>query len=737
MIANSHLDPVWLWRQPEGIDEVLNTSRTVCDLLDEYPEFIFTRGEAWLYSMIERHDPALFERVGSHVRRGRWRVVNGWWIQSDCNFPTKESFLKQAQLGTGYFRSRFGVDVQVGYNVDSFGHSAYLPAILRQSGMKYYVFMRPQAHEKSLPSNLFRWQAPTGESVLTCRLGRSYGTHDVADLTANLEDAIEHAYQGAGHAMCFYGIGDHGGAVSRDQIEWIRDHADYGSGVHLVFSSPADFFARVEAVDVPVVQDELQYHAIGAYTAGSQFRRRLRRCEHRAIQAETLRSVPPTTVGPGSFQPSEVKANLETAWTRILFNQFHDIAGGCAIKSAYEDAEDEVGAAATAFTEVLSDHVRRVANALPPDRLQRVVLFNPADAEIRGAITIQPWLGYPSEVDARLSSTRFLDEDGNVVPCQRVRQEAAARLTCRFLVETTVPPGAARVLRIHRPDAPRTPKDADRRAGDFTGGAETLLTAGELPTTVQLDNGLVSLALADSGPSLFSSTADGEETISGLRFDIIDDPSDTWSHGRAAYDARSVGAFSVTEPWRLLDDGPIRFTAATTLKTDAPDCEGSRVQVHVSVDRRERLVRIRAQIYWHATQRVLKLAIAPAFPVSKRIDLVPGGPLERQCDGNEYPIHDAVSVYGTTGITFVSADTYAADVQPDGTVRVTLLRSPYYAHHRPAEASDVLGHPVMDQGLHELEFALHLAGEDRRRELDSIIAATRHPIVTAQTTRGM
>ena len=66
-VANSHPDPVWFWRRPEGLDEALNTSRTVCNLLDEFPEFVFTRGEAWVCSMIERHDPSLFGRVGAHV----------------------------------------------------------------------------------------------------------------------------------------------------------------------------------------------------------------------------------------------------------------------------------------------------------------------------------------------------------------------------------------------------------------------------------------------------------------------------------------------------------------------------------------------------------------------------------------------------------------------------------------------------------------------------------------------
>jgi alpha-mannosidase len=57
LILNAHLDPVWFWLWREGVDEVLNTSYYVCNLLDRHPEIIYTRGEAWVYNQIQRIDP--------------------------------------------------------------------------------------------------------------------------------------------------------------------------------------------------------------------------------------------------------------------------------------------------------------------------------------------------------------------------------------------------------------------------------------------------------------------------------------------------------------------------------------------------------------------------------------------------------------------------------------------------------------------------------------------------------
>ena len=40
LIANAHLDPVWLWRWEEGYAEALSTFRTAAELTDDYPGFI-------------------------------------------------------------------------------------------------------------------------------------------------------------------------------------------------------------------------------------------------------------------------------------------------------------------------------------------------------------------------------------------------------------------------------------------------------------------------------------------------------------------------------------------------------------------------------------------------------------------------------------------------------------------------------------------------------------------------
>src|SRR5687768_3131503 len=74
MIGNAHIDPVWLWRWPEGCHEVLASFRSALDRLSEDPEFIFVSSSAAFYRWVEQLQPAMFEEIKARVAEGRWEV---------------------------------------------------------------------------------------------------------------------------------------------------------------------------------------------------------------------------------------------------------------------------------------------------------------------------------------------------------------------------------------------------------------------------------------------------------------------------------------------------------------------------------------------------------------------------------------------------------------------------------------------------------------------------------------
>jgi len=291
MILNSDLDPVWLWTAPQGVDEVLATACTACDLLKRNPDLHITRGEAWFYDTVRRFEPRTFARIRRYVAAGRWHIVGGWWIQPDCNAPSAEGFKRQGAVGQQFFLKYFGQVARTGYNVDSFGHAATLPEFYASAGISRYVMMRPQAHEKTLPSNLFVWEAPSGAQMTTFRINQAYcTTGSLGRVEENLKRSIADADRRVGHTMCFVGVGDHGGGPLQEEIDWIRAHADYAPDVRLMFSHPDAFFdvVRDAQVDLPLVRGELQHHSVGCYTVVHAIKQGLRTVEDLAAQAECL-----------------------------------------------------------------------------------------------------------------------------------------------------------------------------------------------------------------------------------------------------------------------------------------------------------------------------------------------------------------------------------------------------------------------------------------------------------------
>ena len=174
MIGHAHIDPVWLWPWHEGMAVVHSTFRSALDRMNETSDFAFVASSAQFYEWVAENDPAMIKEIGKRIDEGRWNIVGGWWVEPDVNIPCGESMARQGLYGQRTFQRLFGRKARVAFNPDSFGHAGTLPQILNLQGMKYYVFMRPAPHEKTLPAELFWWESTDGSRVLTYRIPISY-----------------------------------------------------------------------------------------------------------------------------------------------------------------------------------------------------------------------------------------------------------------------------------------------------------------------------------------------------------------------------------------------------------------------------------------------------------------------------------------------------------------------------------------------------------------------------------
>ena len=92
--------------------------------------------------------------------------------------------------------------------------------------------------------------------------------------------------------------------------------------------------------------------------------------------------------------------------------------------------------------------------------------------------------------------------------------------------------------------------------------------------------------------------------------------------------------------------------------------------------------------------------------IRRRMDLVAGGPLERDPDGREYPLNGALAVETDAGgLAVVAPEVFSVSVDRNG-ISLTLLRSPHMAHHDPMPAEARPDQPVTDQGHHRFDLIL-------------------------------
>lgn len=682
MIGNAHIDPVWMWHWQEGFQEIKATFRSVLDRMKEYDEFIFTGSSASYYEWVEENDPEMFEEIRERVKEGRWIIVGGWWIQPDCNAPSGESFVRQGLYGQRYFEEKLGVKALCGYNVDSFGHNGMLPQILKKSGMNAYVFMRPGRHEKGLPGETFLWRSPDGSEVMASRLPFEYCTWP--------DKIEEHVRRCAGEIkcpgesiMCFYGVGNHGGGPTRKNIESIREMQKREEMPDLVFASPNDFFADMEKEkeQLPVVTEGLFHHSSGCYSAHSEIKKRNRIAENRLEMAEKYAVV--SDVLTGKQYP---KKRLTEAWKDVLFNQFHDILAGTCLEAAYEDAGEQYGAALSCAAKVLNSSIQTISWKIDipfEEGTKPLVVFNPNAFETAFEVAVESWK--PQE------GTVLLDEQGEQIPFQYVQSEAASNGRCRIIFVAKLPSLGWRTFRF-------SVRDNVRRFADVKADGNS---AENTWFSIRFDEEtgyITSLKKKNDGTEYFS----GPAAIPA----VIEDRSDTWSHGVRIFD-KQIGAF--TGKVKLVEQGPVKSVLRVTSIYGA-----SRIVQDYSVYQDLDFVAVKTTVDWRERFKMLKFLFPMNMNYLRASWEIPYGAVQREPDGEEYPMQSFLDLEGTNpgtetkmnGLSILNNGKTAGSVSGK-TAAFTVLRSPVYANHEPYVPDENLEYHYLDQGIQNFTWVLY------------------------------
>lgn len=706
-IGNSHIDMAWLWPWTETVEVVRNTFQSVLDLMREYPDLKFTMSSARTYEWMQERYPDLFRQIQQRVKEGRWEVVGGMWVEPDLNMPAGESLVRQILVGKRYFQKNFGVDINIGWNPDSFGYNWQLPQIYKKSGIDYFVTSKLlwATDYTKFPYRLFWWQAPDGSRLLTYFPHEYANQFEAEQITKDLAFYAPSIYgpQLTNHPqmLYLYGIGDHGGGPTRTMLDTADRLRSPGTVFPTIdFSTAKDFFADLETelpqLKVPTWDDELyfEYHR-GVYTTQAETKRRIRRDEVLTLDAEKYASLA------SLFELPYPQDDFELTWKKLLFDHFHDIMPGSGIAVNYLDAKRNLEDVARTDEVIIQHSLRELSAHINTEgKGVAVVVFNSLAWPRTEVIEIEAQLLGPAK------QVEVVDSAGRPVESQLLSMEAATN-RAHLLILASVPALGYETYFVRTANRPpgnhvTVHASADTLENDF------------IRLTVNPQTGCVT-SLFDKR-SRTEALAPAETDSGGPKNAVCGNLLQTFYDKPKRWDAWNIDADFEKQHWdldhadevKLIENGPLR----AVLRVENHFQNSTFVQnitMYAGVPR----VDVKMQVDWHEKHILLKVA----FPLSAHSDKaafeIPYGSIERPTTRNtaaeqakfEVPAQAWADLSDAThGFSLLNDCKYGYDAKGN-VLRLSLLRSPEWPD------------PHADEGYHEFTYSLYPHGGTWRNAL--------------------
>ncbi|MCC7205535.1 MAG: hypothetical protein IT441_10680 [Phycisphaeraceae bacterium] len=684
LVCNAHLDPVWLWEWQEGAAEAISTFRTAADLCEEFPGFIFNHNEAVLYEWVQEYEPALFKRIQKLVKQGKWNIMGGWFLQPDCNMPSGEAYLRSLLYGRRYFKQHFNAEPTTAINFDSFGHARGLVQIMAKSGFDSYMYCRPPLDKCPIPADNYHWVGYDGSKILNGRARMMYNS-PLGKAVEKFKGLLP-TYKDQPCAYILWGVGDHGGGPSRQDLRAIAKFMKEKHGFEVLHSTPEAYFKEVRKKfkDIPEVTKDLRPFAVGCYTSMVRIKQTYRRLENELFSTEKMA----TAATIQGLMP-DASAELAQAERDMLFAQFHDILPGSSIQPGEEMGLRMMNHGLEILSRVKTRAFFALASGQPKAKPGEfpILVYNPmaqpvdATVEVEMQLADQGWgnvFSYPHVTDAR----------GKKLPTQIEHELSNLPLDWRKHVvfkATLAPSQMSRFNCVYE----ELKKKPDVRLKD-RGGKIRFANKDGLEFVISSRTGLVETWRV-SGQDV---TLPG---VGAFRPIVIADDSDPWGMEVKSF-RKKIGGFSLMSAKesavfsglahlkslpavRVVEDGDVRSVVEVTLKHG-----DSRICQRYKLPRFGTEVEVELRVFWEEKDRMLKLSL----PLGKTLTSQPKfygetafghGSLPE--NGDEAVAQKWVTVFSKPGkmaMTVINEGSYGSDF--DGKeLRLTLMRSAGYAAH--------------------------------------------------------
>lgn len=665
LVGHSHIDFQWLWEWPESYEVCRSTFDTIANLMDEFPGFGFSQSSSALYKATQQYYPAVFKRIQEKVAKGTWDVVGGRVCEGDTNMISEESHARHFLIGQRYFKDAFGKTATVGWEPDTFGHTWSMPEILKMGGCDNYYFCRGG---KGKP--LFWWEGPDGSRVLAFDEPASGSWYD-GNLNQSTLNEVFPWYDktGTNAILWIYGVGDHGGGVTREQIQTGRGWQKESFYPNVKFSTATKFFAALRNGDlskVPTLSDELNPVFNGCYTTHSDLKRLNRDAENITATAESAATIA------NLFGQPYPQQTFNDNWEGICFNHHHDTLPGSAIHESYVKSREQLSAIVASSRNIAGDSVRYLATFMKraPGAEYNVVAFNGLGWKHTGLVRV----AWPYQPDGdRWAATA---PDGTTVPVTIIRGLRADNPTGEPIAvfeATDVPGFGYRVFGLHR-------TGADEKVSDSVTLTKTadsvLIENAKLRITVNQGNGLIT--------SLFDKTANRETLAAGGAGNRLE----IWKETPGGMSAWVLGAYAGHEALDGPADVKVVDSGAGAAIVEVSRTYGtSHITQHIvlraGADQVETPVWVDWQEFGNGKDPapLLKMTCDVAGSDLKASYEIPYATIQRPANGEEcVALKSADLSNADGGITLVN-DSKSGHTAEGNTLRISLLRASYEPDH--------------------------------------------------------
>ncbi len=435
-VGHAHLDMAWLWPVTDTWEAAERTFRSVLDLQKDFPDLTYTHSSPALFAWVEHNRPELFKQIQQKVLEGSWSIDAGLWIEPEFNLISGEAIARHILYGQRYCQEKFGQISKIAWLPDSFGFCWQLPQLLTQGGIETFATLKLSWNDTTeFPYQLFWWQSPDGSRILSLMLPPIGSDIDPVKMTAHAKKWENST--GIANTLWLPGLGDHGGGPTRDMLEKAQRWKNSPFFPQLTFTTPHTYLDNLPLTSsLPTWNSELylELHR-GCYTTHADQKQQNRRCEDLLYQAEVFATIAQLTAS----QPYP-KADLETAWKALLFNQFHDILPGTAIPEVFAGAKQGWQTVNNTGQRVLEESLSAIASQInlshPPHlEAKPTVIFNSLSWPRSSVITLQI-----SETSDPVSlNWAIYNSENQLIPCQISSTVLSERAVCNVSFVANIP----------------------------------------------------------------------------------------------------------------------------------------------------------------------------------------------------------------------------------------------------------------------------------------------------------